>query len=420
MRIVVLALVLAAACSGPVATPSPTPPASPSPSPTVAPTDAPTATPVPSPSPTSEPSGTPPVARVEIRQIQQLTERVGFAAVSDGPGSALWKTSDAGAHWARLAVPANTRIDRLRFIDEQSGWALGFVVRDQPQAGCQQASSAAACRSVVLTTDDGGRSWTERMSIPVDPNGGTETIRELQATDALHAWVIAQSGPCDHDGCLLQEVRATSDGGRTWQARYASRTDPTIPLLLRMASSDAGWMVGQRPFRDEQRILVTADAGRTWRDVGMTLGAQRLDAASTREAWILTRDGAFCTSSSCAKYDLLHTGDGGATWVRLGNPVTSACSAGHLSGLVFASERIGYVGLDLGAGGLASPGGVMTTVDGGRTWRCVRTPPNVTVISAADPRNAWAISVDRAAGTTTLYRTADAGSAWEELPAPGP
>ena len=344
---------------------------------------------------------------------------MGFAVVSDGPASALWKTADAGAHWTRLAVPPNTRIDQLRFIDEQKGWALGFVLRDLPQTGCQQASTAAPCRNVVLTTEDGGRSWTERMSVPVDPNGGAEAMRELQATDAAHAWVIAQAGPCNHDGCLLQELRATSDGGATWRAAYSSRTDPTIPSLLRMVSSDVGWMIGLVPFRFEQRILVTTDAGKTWREVGKTVDALALDAASTRDAWILTRDGAFCTSSDCAKYELLRTADGGATWTSLGNPKESACSSGQLRGLVFASDRTGYLGLGLGAGGIDATGGVMSTGDGGRTWRCLTTPRNVTVISAADAMNAWAISLDRSGPTTSLYHTTNAGSAWVTLPSPG-
>lgn len=354
-----------------------------------------------------------------MRQVQQLSAQVGFAVVSDGPASVLWKTTDAGTHWTRLAVPPTTRIDQLRFTDEQRGWALGFALRDQPQTGCLQASTVAPCRSVVLTTEDGGRSWTERISIAVDPNGGAETLRQLQATDATHAWVIAQAGPCGHDGCPFQELRATSDGGATWRALYGSRTDPTIPSLLRMASSDVGWMIGQVPFRSEQRILTTTDAGVTWREIGKTVDALALDAASTRDAWILTRDGAFCTSSDCAKYELLRTADGGATWTSLGNPKAIACGGGHLRGPVFASDRIGYLGLDLGAGGVDAPGGVMSTVDGGRTWRCLTMPRNVTVISAADAMNAWAISVDRSSGTTVIYRTTDAGSTWVKLPSPG-
>lgn len=413
MYLIVVAL--AVSCTAPVAAPSLSPTASAvslaPPTPTVAQTQ------IAAPSPTATNPG---AARVEIRQIQQLSAQVGLAVVSDGLASALWKTVDAGTHWMRLAVPPNTRIDALRFLDEQHGWALGFVLRDQPQAGCQQASTAPPCRSVVLTTEDGGRSWIERMSVPVDPNGGAETLGQLQATDAAHAWVIAQAGPCGHDGCLFQELRATSDGGTTWRALYSSRTNPTIPSLLRMASSDVGWMIGQLPLRSEQRILTTTDAGVTWRDVGKTVDALALDAASSRVAWILTRDGAFCTSSDCAKYELLQSADGGATWASLGNPKESACSSGQLRGPVFASDRTGYLGLDPGAGGVGATGGLMSSADGGRTWRCLTTPRNVTIISVADATNAWAISVDRSSGTTSLYRTTDAGSTWLALPSPRP
>jgi hypothetical protein len=104
--------------------------------------------------------------------------------------------------------------------------------------------------------------------------------------------------------------------------------------------------------------------------------------------------------------------------MTLGNPKDQACGGGHIRGPLFASARVGYMGLDLGAGGIDAPGGIMVTANGGRTWNCGTTPRNVTAVSAADPRNAWAVSLDRSTGGTSLYRTTDAGATWEQIAIP--
>lgn len=269
------------------------------------PTAAPVSTNVPSATGAPSPTKTRPEDRgLQLTAIQQLNARVGWVVApgggpisAEGQASVLFATSDGGANWARLAVPAYARIDRLRFIDERSGWALAFFLRDRPQTGCMQASTAAPCRSVVLTTADGGRTWQERLSVPVDPNGGAEGLRELQAVDARTAWVIARSGPCGHDGCPQQEVRVTTDGGVTWRTAYQVDDRGLVPYLLRTASRDVGWMVAQKLLRRGEVVLGTSDGGRTWRELRETVDAIALDAATERDAWVITRDGAFCSSS---------------------------------------------------------------------------------------------------------------------------
>lgn len=397
----------------------PTPPASADPTPTPAAAAAPRGSAPLASEPGVAPS--PGAERVprQIGVVQQLSASTGWAIVADGPASALWRTVDTGATWTRLAVLPYTRIDQLRFIDERTGWALAFGLREEPQTGCLQASSAPPCRSAVLTTRDGGASWESRLTIPVDLGGaGPAAIRQLQAVDAEHAWVIAQYGECGHDGCLQQEIRATADAGRTWRSLYRPDARGLVPTLLRMADRNVGWMVALRAFRGGEVVLGTGDGGRTWRELRQTTGAVAIDAASERDAWILTRDAAFCSSSGCTRYELLRTRDGGTTWTSMGDPVAQACAGGHLRGPLFASPQVGYLGLDLGAGGLASPGGVMVSRDGGGTWACSRAPRNVTAVSAADPDHAWAISLDRDTGTTRIFRTADAGLTWAPVLGP--
>jgi photosystem II stability/assembly factor-like uncharacterized protein len=142
-----------------------------------------------------------------------------------------------------------------------------------------------------------------------------------------------------------------------------------------------------------------------------------LDAATSQTAWVMTRDGGYCSSSTCVKYELFRTDDGGASWSSLGNPKPSTgnCSVGQLIGPLFASTSRGWSALNLGAGGVAAPGGLLQTEDGGKTWRCSNTPPNTYIVSAADPLHIWVTSVERSNEATTLYSSDDGGRSWHAL-----
>lgn len=337
--------------------------------------------------------------------IQRLTERVGWVTTGKG----LSRTTDGGVTWQEIVVPS-ARITELRMIDELRGWAVLFGERDQPQVGCLQASSASPCRSVVATTTDGGGTWVERLSIPFWP-AGPETIRGLQAIDPSTAWVIAQNAPCGGNGCPF-DLRGTTDGGATWVAHRAATN-----AVARFADPQRGWLLFTTPSGGST-VLVTSDGGTSWRTGVLAAPQQALaiDAASASVAFALTRDSAYCTSSNCSAYELHRTSDGGLTWASLGNPkVQSTCSGGHLRGLLFASETVGWLGIGLGAGGAnVGTGGLLRTRDGGRTWDCRAEPANVSAVSAADPLHVWAAS-DHRDGSAWLYQSDDGGDTWRRV-----
>lgn len=399
--IAVVCLIGAAACTATLPAPSPSPT---QPQETVA-TSSPSA---PARAGVSPSASVPPAALARVMvlgPIQRLTERVGWATTGKG----LSRTNDGGVTWQEIVVPSS-RVTELRMIDELRGWAVMFRERDQPQVGCNQASTASPCRSVVATTTDGGENWVERLSIPLSP-AGPETIRGLQAIDASTAWVIAQNAPCDGNGCPF-ELRGTTDGGRTWVAHRAATN-----AVVRFADPRRGWLL-VTPQGGGSTVLVTSDGGTSWR-TGVLAAPQQalaLDAASASVAWVLTRDGAYCTSSNCSAYELHGTRDGGATWTSLGNPkVQATCSGGHLRGPLFASETVGWIGIGLGAGGVnVGTGGLLRTRDGGRTWDCRLDPPNVGAVSAADSRHVWASS-DQRDGSAWLYQSDDGGDTWRRV-----
>jgi photosystem II stability/assembly factor-like uncharacterized protein len=296
-------------------------------------------------------------------------------------------------------------------IDRDRGWSILFFIRDQPQIGCQQAGTAAPCHSAIAVTSDGGRSWTVRLTSPLNPGGGV-SIDHLQAVDAQHAWALVTT-TCDQTGCD-KELRSTADGGVTWRTLRGGRL-----RHLRVASLARGWVSADAG--NGSVVYATADGGATWRQqLATEEPVVALDAASESDAWALTEASGYCTASDCQRNDLLVTRNGGASWSSLGNPKANViagptCTFGHLAGPLFASRLIGWVGVSRGAGGVAGTGGIMRTDDGGRTWICSVVPPDVERVNAADPDHILALSRDAQSAAYALWLSTDSGRSWTRI-----
>ena len=407
LRLGVCTALLLGACSNQVAAPV-HPPASSSPI-IVAPSTV-AATAYPSPQPPSD------NVPLSLAAIQRLDSGTGFVTGWTGTGLGLARTLDSGASWQRIAVPTD-RITSLRFIDANVGWAGGFIPRGMPQVACAQAapSGGIACYGVVLRTVDGGRTWQQTLAIPDDGLNGDPVV-QIQAIDGQVAWALTLAcasppAPNPIRNCPT-DLRRTVDGGHTWTTLVTGQI-----VSMRFATSSRGWLALVSENGSEVRF--TNDGGSTWtRGMQTSSGAIiGLDAATSQVAWAMTRDGGYCTSSTCGKYELFRTLDGGSTWTSLGNPkpATGNCVFGAIYGPLFASPTRGWLALNLGAGGVAAPGGLMQTEDGGKTWRCTNTPPNTYLVSAADPAHIWVSSNRRQDDATTLYSSEDGGASWHAL-----
>jgi photosystem II stability/assembly factor-like uncharacterized protein len=334
----------------------------------------------------------------QVRAIQRLTTRVGFLSATTASGPLLAETTDAAATWRRLAVPAT--VTALRFIDQRVGWAAAYA---GPNAET----------GLVLRTVDGGATWQQALAF-TSGHPGDGPVRQLEATDADHAWILATGPPPCSASCPLL-LRRTTDGGTTW-----TTLTPSGANVIRFASASRGWLAVSNtgPGAHAAHVSVTSDGGDTWADAFATASGSvvGLDAASTSTAWLLTRDLRTCTASGCGTLELFRTDDGGRRWGSLGNPKAGAanCRLGHLGGPLFASPMRGWLSLNLGAGGaMGDTGGLLATDDGGRTWRCIEMP-HTGALSAADPLHAWAATFD-ANRDAALYATDDGGGTWRPL-----
>lgn len=364
--------------------------------------------------PSAAPSGEP----LSLSAVQRLTAGVGYIAAWHGGGPGLARTSDGGATWQTVSVPA-AYLTALRFIDAYVGWAAGMI--DRPMAGvaCQQAAPTAMdpCYGVVLRTQDGGKTWRKSLLLPYY---GTYSypVQQIQAIDGQIAWALildcdpasSARGPY---GCA-SDVRKTTDGGATWAIQATGYI-----VGIRFATSSRGWMTVS-DADGSYEVRVTSDGGSTWTTRLRTTSGSvvGLDAANADTAWVMTQDGGYCTSTTCTNYELFRSTDGGITWSSLGNPKHTPgtnCIGGHLVGPLFASPVSGWLAENTGAGGARATTGLLQTDDGGRTWRCLAAPTQSSAVSAADQQHVWVTTTQPADGTSAMFSTDDGGVSWREL-----
>jgi len=171
----------------------------------------------------------------------------------------LYRTTDAGNTWEKLSQEPDkdARFTSLFFVDASSGWltAVKHVLSESYLMGFS---------SVIMATDDGGRSWRLQASFP---NEITITeIRFLNNSEGLAVGAqVVDSGPQPHDELL---VLRTSNGGEEWTniseaAKTAIKEEHGIP-------SESGKHVQWTPssvllLTRYGRIISTTDGGKTWK-----------------------------------------------------------------------------------------------------------------------------------------------------------
>jgi len=221
----------------------------------------------------------------------------------------------------------------------------------------------------------GGCGTTSRPAVVVQPQpsvGGPSSTDEQTQPPAPRTRSAVASSP---EHCTT----------RTWPY-------PTKVLDMQFVGS-AGWAVGAAG------ILATTDSGAHW---GVQLRTRQpdlggVDFVDSDHGWVVG------TSR------LLATLDGGTHWHKLPEPHCRAIRMVH-----FVSPNLGFAvagGSTRGApGGLPSAGGVLlSTSDGGRSWKSLPGPPDAQSVCFQDPRVGWV-------GTRHgIYASTDGGQRWRRI-----
>lgn len=170
---------------------------------------------------------------------------------------------------------------------------------------------------------------------------------------------------------------------------------------VKFVSSQVGWVA------DNGVILATIDGGRTWRQQyqGRT-DFTTLDFIDARTGWTTAIDIVHGTGL------LLGTTDGGRTWTKLGEPPhplrsVSFGSATHGWGIAGGTPMSQSVATEVTAP--FSGGTLVSTEDGGRTWRARVQPPSIDSVCATSAHEAWL------ATQAAVIGTQDFGDSWLHL-----
>jgi photosystem II stability/assembly factor-like uncharacterized protein len=206
--------------------------------------------------------------------------------ISDG--SSVLRTDDGGCSW-QLVYELAEGVDAAHGFGRATGAEIMQVVVPESRASGERVHlvvwdiSAGVYRPHVLTSSDGGASWTTGRGLPAT----TQLSRDGRcgAHRSLCGLVVAPSEPdvlylhargraiYDGDGVLY----GSSDGGRTWTERDRSRRNGGLlgdneiaSLQVDPHAPDALWaLVGDG-------VLRSTDGGRTWEPPSLLGGGRTL------------------------------------------------------------------------------------------------------------------------------------------------
>lgn len=300
----------------------------------------------------------------ELRGLSVASPRVVWAS---GMGGTVIRTLDGGQHWTRDTVPGAGALD-LRAIAATSDVVAHAI--------------SIADSSRIYRTTDGGKSWSLRW-------GATRKGTFLDAIrfwDARHG--IAMSDPVD--GRFL--IVTSDDGGDTWTEVPAERIPPALPgegafaasgtCLTVLGDSDVWLATGGALVA---RVYHSSDRGHTWTVHDTPIRAGVPSAGVFSVAFRDRRHGVIAGGDyqqpALRGRNLAVTLDGGATWTLADS---AASPAGYRSAVAYVP---GTEGRTLVAVGLS---GTDISRDGGLSWRQVEGVAYNSV-QFASPAAGWAV-----------------------------
>ena len=282
--------------------------------------------------------------------------------------------SKAAPDWVQQTSHTLATLGGISFLDENTG----FITGDS---------------GVVLTTKDGGITWTRLYA-------GAYGLMDVHAVDSNLLYISVAKG-----GTVLK----SADGGGTWSVQTVENDSTDRGMAIWFTSPLKGFVcIGKYPFLNS-KIFGTVDGGLTW------------NAVYTTTAWISCLsfpDAAhgFATSSAGG---VVTTTDSGATWTSL--PTGQAL---FLSGVSFVNKDTGYVG---GIGGVTNGRytnvNLLKTTNGGTTWSTVNTSVVAIRMWFVNDSTGYLVggdsilvsNTDYTASNFRLMKTQDGGTTWQRI-----
>ena len=253
-----------------------------------------------------------------------------------GSMGTILRTMDGGKSWERIQVATDADLYRVKFVNENEGWAAGGRIRmSETNKGMRHDQRGGY--GYIFHTKDGGKTWTCQFG---------ERGRHLFALDFIDANIGYASG---ERGFLVK----TTDGGANWNILP---TTGTLNWLYGMTFTDknTGFAVGLN-----ETVIKTTDGGKTWIN---------LHAIPDKKFYGFSpiyRDISLNGNTGCIvgqNGTILISSDGGDTWepsaTFYNNDIRELMDMRYVR---FVTPMRGYAVGELG-------NKIMTTEDGGKNW----------------------------------------------------
>ena len=198
----------------------------------------------------------------DLNAVYFVDSKRGWAGGDDG---LVLRTEDGGRTWTRLEIAATDSINDIYFRDREDGYVL---------AGNR-----------VLVTEDGGHSWRESGKfLPAAFGGALPELYSVRFASKKRGWIVGSVSR--RDTVVDSLVLSTADGGQTWTRQRVATRDELIHLDF--SGEKRGWIVGAAGT-----VLHTRDGGETWaRQVSNTRATlYHVDFRNEREGWIVGERG---------------------------------------------------------------------------------------------------------------------------------
>jgi photosystem II stability/assembly factor-like uncharacterized protein len=305
------------------------------------------------------------------------------------PTSAAYRTTDSGSTWRKLSLPAHPWLSSAFSCSGPSTCAVGAAV-GIGATGTPDFSG----RGAVLTTDDGGRRWTVH-DLPSAFGLVTDLSCPTPTHCVVFAWRRgADPLPNPYAGFdrfYPTTVLTTDDGGRTWSvAALPPASPPSVRYAL--ASNSGGSLtcptVTTCDATGEQAEIITTDGSYVQQDarsVALVSGnggrswtvTHRTDIGGADTLSIACAGGSTCRMIAnpgpglTAPYEVFASDDGGRRWSSVSSTGLPLPSVEAVASMTCAS--VDDCVLAANGNGATGPT-LLTTTDGGRVWRSEALP----------------------------------------------
>ncbi len=241
----------------------------------------------------------------------------------------------------------NSSYRGLSVVDDQTIWVSGS-------------------NGTVGLSGDGGRNWQW-----VNPIGYEKTdFRDIEAFDENHALVISAGSPAI--------ILSTDDGGRSWREVFSDKRPEIFYDGFAFTAKGTGIAFGDA-INGKMPLLKTADFGKTWNDISSNLAynitAGEAGFAASGTSIYCNDRGQFWIATGGSIAHIYHSADEGQHWDRYNCPVIQGKNSTGPFSIAFYTSTVGtVVGGDYRDDKNKVKNSFLTH-DGGKTWSAPTTAP---------------------------------------------